>query len=92
MILTALRVASRCAVFHVFSRSLVRKVLNYLDKDIPEHPERLRRVDMSMVQRARELVADVEIDLEAPLIPDETDAIEEDLVSLVNRWCSSQTL
>ena len=54
----------------------VRKVLNYLDKDIAEHPERLRRVDMSMVQRARELVTDVEIDLEAPLVPDETDTIE----------------
>lgn len=64
---------------------LVRKVLNYLDKDIAEHPERLRRVDMSMVQRARELVADVEIDLEAPLIPDEADTIEVNPVLPVDR-------
>lgn len=63
----------------------VRKVLNYLDRDIAEHPERLRRVDMSMVQRARELVADVEIDLEALLIPDETDTIEVNPVLPVDR-------
>lgn len=42
-------------------------------------------MNMGMVQRARELVADVEIDLEAPLIPDETDTIEVDSVLPVDR-------
>lgn len=49
---------------------VVAKFLEFLAKDIDEHPERLQALSIGFVQRARELAAGIEFDLDAPL-PDE---------------------
>ncbi|WP_379058972.1 hypothetical protein V6M93_00560 [Pectobacterium brasiliense] len=41
--------------------------LKALSEDIDEKPEQLWRVDPALIPRIRELVRDVEIDLDAPL-------------------------
>lgn len=45
--------------------------LDFLARDIGEHPQRLVLVDAGLVQRLQALVGDVEIDLDAPLPPDD---------------------
>jgi antitoxin PrlF len=41
--------------------------LDLLERDIAAHPERLKPVPEPLLQRARELVHGVEVDLDAPL-------------------------
>jgi antitoxin PrlF len=41
--------------------------LDLLERDIAAHPGRLRPVPDALVERARALAADVEVDLDAPL-------------------------
>ncbi len=41
--------------------------LNFLEKDIAQHPERLQMLDAGLVNRIKTLVDGVEIDLDAPL-------------------------
>jgi antitoxin PrlF len=41
--------------------------LDFLARDMAAQPERLQRMDMSLVQRGRELAAGVKFDLDAPL-------------------------
>jgi antitoxin PrlF len=43
--------------------------LDFLVQDIAKYPERLQPIDMSLVQRGRELTAGIEIDLDAALSP-----------------------
>lgn len=45
--------------------------LHFLARDMAAHPERLQRIDMSLVQQGRELTAGVEFDLEEPLSPED---------------------
>jgi antitoxin PrlF len=45
--------------------------LRLLARDFADHPSRLRQVDPELIQRARELVAGVELDLDAPLSPED---------------------
>jgi antitoxin PrlF len=45
--------------------------LDILTRDMAAHPERLQRIDMSLVQRGRELSAGVPFDLDAPLSPED---------------------
>lgn len=45
--------------------------LRFLAQDIERHPQRLQSVDAGLVQRARALVADVRLDLDAPLSADD---------------------
>lgn len=45
--------------------------LGFLARDIAEHPERVEVMDSSLVQRIQSLVADVELDLDAPLSADD---------------------
>ena len=54
----------------------VRKILNFLDKDIAEHPERLQALSVGFVQRAQELAAGIEVDLNAPLPVEDADDTE----------------
>ena len=42
-------------------------LLDLLERDIAAHPERLRPVPADLVERARELVSDVRIDLDSAL-------------------------
>lgn len=41
--------------------------LGFLARDLSAHPERLRLVDVGLVQRIQSLVADAQIDLDSPL-------------------------
>lgn len=41
--------------------------LGFLARDIAEHPERLRAVDVGLVHRIQSLVGGVEVDLDPPL-------------------------
>lgn len=50
---------------------LVGKFLRFLADDIEAHPERLRSIDAKLVKRLKALVRDVEVDLDAPLDPDD---------------------
>ena len=45
--------------------------LDFLARDIAEHPERLQAVDAGLAQRLQALVAPVEIDLDAALSEDD---------------------
>ena len=47
------------------------KFLDFLARDMAEHPERLQRIDRDLIQRGRELTASVKFDLDAPLSPDD---------------------
>jgi len=45
--------------------------LDFLARDIARHPERLRAVDIGLVQRLQALVGGVEVNLDAPLSADD---------------------
>lgn len=45
--------------------------LNYLAKDIAQHPDRLQVVDAGLLMRIQSLVDGVEFDLDAPLSDDD---------------------
>ncbi len=47
------------------------KFLEFLARDIAEHPERLKPIDMGLIQRGRELTAGVKFDMNAPLSPED---------------------
>lgn len=55
---------------------VIAKFLEFLAKDIDEHPERLQALSVGFVQRAREVAAGIECDLDAPLLPDDTNMIK----------------
>ncbi|MCO5118046.1 MAG: type II toxin-antitoxin system PrlF family antitoxin [Burkholderiaceae bacterium] len=50
--------------------------LGFLAQDIAAHPERVRAIDSGLVQRIRALTDSVEIDLDAPLSPDDESALQ----------------
>ena len=50
---------------------VVGQFLDLLAKDIAKHPERLHVMDSGFTEYLLELVADVEIDLDKPLDPDD---------------------
>lgn len=45
--------------------------LDFLTRDIVEHPERLRAMDTGLVRRIQSLVGGIEVDLDAPLSADD---------------------
>jgi antitoxin PrlF len=45
--------------------------LDFLARDIASHPERLRAVDVGLVQRLQSLVGGIEVDLDAALSADD---------------------
>jgi antitoxin PrlF len=45
--------------------------LQFLARDMTEHPQHLRSVDAGLVERIRSLVAGIEVDLEAELSADD---------------------
>ena len=45
--------------------------LNFLAHDIASHPERLRAVNIGLVNRIQSLVGDIEVDLDATLSEDD---------------------
>lgn len=45
--------------------------LSFISRDIANHPERLRAIDASLVQRLQSLTSDIEVDLDAPLSADD---------------------
>ena len=45
--------------------------LDFLARDIASHPQRLKTIDASLVQRLQSLTGGIEIDLEAPLSADD---------------------
>lgn len=47
------------------------RFLSFLERDIAERPQAIRAVPRSLVERARELVEGVEVDLDAALPDDE---------------------
>jgi antitoxin PrlF len=46
---------------------VVVNFLSFLQKDMMAHPERIATLDADLMERARALVSDVEIDLDSPL-------------------------
>lgn len=49
----------------------VARVLSALADDIVAHPERLHALDNGWVERLRALVADIDVDLNAPLLDED---------------------
>ena len=45
--------------------------LDFIATDIEAHPERVQAFDGSLLDRAKALVVDVEVDLDGPLSPDD---------------------
>jgi antitoxin PrlF len=45
--------------------------LGFLARDIADHPQRLKTIDASLVQRLQSLSGGIEVDLEAPLSADD---------------------
>lgn len=60
------------------------RFLDFLARDMANHPERLRAMDSSLMQRLHSLVGEVEVDLDAPL-PEENELT----VSSRFRWPST---
>ncbi|WP_295998431.1 type II toxin-antitoxin system PrlF family antitoxin [Rugamonas sp.] len=50
---------------------LLGQFLDFLARDMANHPERLRAVDADLVARIRSLTDGIEVDLDAPLPADE---------------------
>lgn len=50
---------------------VLSQFLHFLERDLREHPERVKAVDAKLVRRLRSLVGDGELDLEAPLSADD---------------------
>ncbi len=47
------------------------RFLSFVARDISDHPERLRQIDVSFVRRVQALVQGVEVDLDRPLSADD---------------------
>ncbi|MEC9463460.1 MAG: type II toxin-antitoxin system PrlF family antitoxin [Pseudomonadota bacterium] len=45
--------------------------LDLLERDLAAHPERLKPLDPAVLARVNALVSDVDVDLDAPLLPDD---------------------
>lgn len=45
----------------------LRQFLGFLERDISKNPHRVRAVSTELVNRARSLIAEVDLDLESPL-------------------------
>ncbi len=50
---------------------VLQQFLGFMANDLVNHPERLRSLDSALVERIHGLVEHVEIDLDAPLSPDD---------------------
>jgi antitoxin PrlF len=50
---------------------MVAAFLDFIEADARQHPQRVRAVPVDVIDRARELSADVVVDLDAPLDADE---------------------
>lgn len=50
---------------------VIGEFLNFLARDIANHPEHLQAVGSSLLARIHSLVGDVEVDLDAPLSADD---------------------
>ncbi len=46
-------------------------ILDFLERDIAAHPERLQPVTTEQVRRIQSLVGDVSVELDTPLQPDD---------------------
>lgn len=46
-------------------------ILDFIDRDIAAHPERLQPVTAEQVRRIQSLVGDVSVELDTPLPPDD---------------------
>lgn len=46
-------------------------ILDFLDRDIAAHPERLQPITAEQVRRIQSLVGDVSVELDTPLPPDD---------------------
>lgn len=47
-------------------------ILDFLERDIAAHPERLQPITAEQVRRFQSLGGDVSVELDAPLPPDDT--------------------
>jgi len=54
-----------------FCLSFEEAFLDFLDQDIRQNPHHVKNVPQSLIARARELTRGVEVDLDAPLDPDD---------------------
>jgi len=50
---------------------VIDRFLGFLAHDMSVHPEHVRAIDSGLLARIRPLIADVEVDLDAPLAPDD---------------------
>ena len=49
---------------------VVDRFLAFLTRDMSIHPEHMRAIDAGLLDRIRPLIADVDVDIDAPLAPD----------------------
>lgn len=50
---------------------IIDRFLAFMARDMSAHPERVRSIDAKLLKRIRPLIAKVDIDLDAPLAPDD---------------------
>jgi antitoxin PrlF len=53
------------------SDPVLEKFLTFLTEDISQNPQQISAIDVDLVDRARALVRDIDLDLDAPLADDE---------------------
>lgn len=63
-------VLSRAEVSEV-DDPVLGQFLNFLSRDMAEHPERLQALDANFVQRLQSISMGIEVDLDAPLSADD---------------------
>lgn len=50
---------------------MLAQFLDFLDVDIATHPEHIRAIPAALLARIESLIGPVEVDLDAPLSPDD---------------------
>lgn len=50
---------------------VLEQFLNFMARDLASHPERVHNIDRGLIERIQALVGQVEVDLDAPLSPDD---------------------
>ena len=50
---------------------VLEQFLDFMARDLASHPERVRSINRELIERIQALVGQVEVDLDAPLSPDD---------------------
>ena len=62
---------AKAALTETENDPVLGKFLDFLARDMEQHPQQVQAIDPNLIQRAQALVVGIELDLDAPLADDE---------------------